>query len=610
MCGICGVLYFGNEILDKKILRCMNDSIKHRGPDGYGFYVDGKIGLGHRRLSIIDLSEKGKQPMSNEDGTLWITFNGEIYNYKELREQLKNHRFLSNTDTEVIVHAYEEWGKECITKLEGMFAFAIWNSKDKSLFIGRDKFGKKPLYYFCDNKKFIFGSEIKAILKHPEIKKEVNNQSLSNFLGLGYVPPPCTMFKDIFKLPPSHYMAIRKNNIEIKRYWGIPIRNKTKGDKKYVAKLFREAVEKRLMSDVPLGAFLSGGVDSSAIVATMSQLIKDSVKTFSVGFKHPTDELKYARLVAGKFNTDHKEIIVDYDAFKILPEVVWHLDEPLADPAVLPTYVMSKETKRYISVVLVGEGGDEVFLGYKRYKQMMMLKKMRIVGAGKVATVSNIAIKMLGKNKYADFASEVVPVLNKETRLYGKLHHFAFDEKEKSMLMQNIRKIDLSEEYSIIQENFKAKKTIIDKMTSFDFNVWLTDDILMKVDKTTMASALEARAPFLEPKLVEYALNMLPKQRMEKKIFKEAFNNILPKTILMRKKQGFNVPVSSWFEKKEMQNEAENMFSYLEKEKVFNKSAMEKILRNYKKYRHDQQLWSLLTFGHWRKIFIDEEKVK
>lgn len=614
MCGICGILYFGNDFTDKKILKNMNDSLKHRGPDDYGFYVDKKIGLGHRRLSIIDLSKKGKQPMTNEDGTIWITFNGEIYNYKDIKEQLGKHKFNSNTDTEVIIHAYEEWGEKFITKLDGMFAFAIWDSRKKSLFLGRDRFGKKPLYYFYDNKKFIFGSEIKAILEHPNIKREVNQQALSNFLGLGYVPPPITMFKGIFKLPQSHYMIVGKNKFDIKRYWGIPIKNKTKGDKKVIAELFKNAVEKRLMSDVPLGAFLSGGLDSSTIVAAMSQLTKDPVKTFSVGFKHPTDELKYAELVAKKFNTAHKEIIVEYDAFKILPQVIWHLDEPLADPAALPTYVMSKETKKYISVVLVGEGGDEVFLGYKRYNQMMMLKKihkMPLIGTKKIMPkITSIARNILGEDnrRYADFASEALPILNNEVRLYGKLHHFAFDENEKAKLMQDTRKINLGEEYLLIKKHFTDKKTIIDKMTSFDFNVWLTDDILMKVDKTTMASALEARAPFLDPKLVEYALNITPEQRMRKIIFKEAFKKVLPKTILERKKHGFNVPISSWFEEKEMQNAAEDMFTYLEKEKVFNREQMRYVLRNRKMYRRDQQLWNVLTFGYWHKIFIEEEK--
>lgn len=615
MCGICGVLYFGKDFTDKKILKNMNDAIKHRGPDDYGFYTDDGVGLGHRRLSIIDLSKKGKQPMSNEDGTVWITFNGEIYNYKEIKDKLKKHRFNSNTDTEVIIHAYEEWGKDFITQMDGMFAFAIWDSRNKSLFLGRDRFGKKPLYYFYDNKKFVFGSEIKAILEHPEIKREVNQQALSNFLGMGYVPPPLTMFQDIFKLPQSHYMVVSKNKLEIKRYWGIPAKNKIKGDKKVIAELFKDAVKKRLMSDVPLGAFLSGGVDSSAIVAAMSQLNKDAVKTFSVGFKHPSDELEYAKLVAKKFNTEHKEIIVEYDAFKILPKVVWHLDEPLADPAVLPTYVMSKETKKYISVVLVGEGGDEVFLGYKRYKQMMLLKKihkMPLIGTKKIIpTISSIAGNIIGgdNRKYADFASETLPILNNDVRLYGKLHHFAFDENEKSKLIQDTRKIDLSEEYNLIKKHFTGKKTITDKMTAFDFNVWLTDDILMKVDKTTMASALEARAPFLDPKLVEYTLNIMPEQRMGKAIFKEAFRNVLPKTILERKKHGFNVPVSSWFEKKEMHDAAEDMFAYLEKEKAFNKGPMENILRDYKKYRHDQQLWNILTFGYWHKTFIANQKV-
>jgi asparagine synthase (glutamine-hydrolysing) len=613
MCGICGVFYKDNQKVDKAFLKSMNDKIKHRGPDDYGYYTDNSIGLGHRRLSIIDLSKKGKQPMTNEDGTVWITFNGEIYNYKTIKEELEKRKlkFKSNTDTEVIIHGYEEWGEKIVSMIDGMFAFAIWDSNKKTMFIARDRFGKKPLYYYNDKKKFLFASEIKSIISDEEIKREVDQQALSDFLGLGYVPPPATMFKAVKKLPQSHHMTLNKEGMKVERYYGIKIKNKVKGDRKIVTKLFRDAIEKRLMSDVPLGAFLSGGVDSSAIVAMMSMINKEPVKTFSVGFNHPTDELKYANMIAKKFNTEHKEIIVNYDTLKILPKVVWHLDEPLADPAVLPTYIMSKETKRYISVVLCGEGGDEVFLGYKRYKQMMLLRNIRKIPLPGNRKMLPAIARSMGSminhenRKYLDFSSEILPIINDDVKVYGKLHHFAFEGEEKKAIMKYGNKIDFTREYKLIKQNFEGKKTIFDKMTAFDFNVWLTDDILMKVDKTTMASALEARAPFLDTRLVEYAVNLMPESRMEKRIFKETLKGTIPETILQRKKHGFNVPVASWFDKKEMRNMATDMFNYLEKEKVFNKTAMESILRTYKKYRYDQQLWNLLTFGHWYQLFIE-----
>lgn len=613
MCGICGVfLYRSGDCVDREILKGMTNILSHRGPDDNGYYMDKNIGLGHRRLSIIDLSKKGKQPMCNEDKTVWIVFNGEIYNFKDIKCDLeKKHRFVSDTDTEVIVHAYEEWGEACLSKIDGMFAFAIWDDNKKKLFLARDRFGKKPLYYYNDNKKFVFASEIKSILEYPDIERKINYQALSDFLGLGYTPLSSTMFEGILKLPPSRYLVLNNGVSQVKRYWGITIRKKVFGDKKLVEKLFKEAVGKRLMSDVPLGAFLSGGIDSSAIVAFMSDIMKSPVKTFCVGFNHPTDELKYADLVAKKFNTDHKEIVVDYDAFKILPKVVWHLDEPLSDPAVLPTYIMSKETKKYVSVVLCGEGGDEVFLGYKRYKQMLLLKsvsKMPLVGKKRfLPKTASLISNVLGnrQRRYADFVSEVLPILGDDVRLYGKLHHFAFEKEEKLPVLMNPRSVDLGREYKLIHDCFVSKRSMIDKMTSFDFKVWLSDDILMKLDKSTMAHALEARAPFLDSKLVEYSLNLVPEQRMGKLIFKDMLKGVLPDKILDRHKHGFNLPVSSWFGKKDIRSVSEDLFVYLDREGLFKQNDLSGILKQYKKYRHDQQLWNIIILGYWYKAFID-----
>jgi asparagine synthase (glutamine-hydrolysing) len=371
MCGIVGIIDYENNI-EKELLVKMRDSLEHRGPDDKGYFIDNHIGLGHRRLSIIDTSYSGHQPMSNEDDSIWISYNGEIYNHLEIRNQLqkKGHVFKSNTDTEVIIHAYEEYGEKCLQLFNGMFAFAIWDSNKKQLFLARDRIGQKPLFCYMKNNLFLFSSEIKSLVHHPKFIKEINFDSVSHYLSYQFIPHPYSIYKDCYKLNPGHYLVYKKNQINIQKYWDIDfqeINDSEENIKKNILTMLEESTEKRLMSDVPLGAFLSGGLDSSAIVYFMSKRI-NNIKTHSIGFQEEKcDETKYAQIISDEFNTNHKVKIIDYDITKEINLISKKVSEPLGDPASIPTYILSEFAKKDVTVSLSGDAGDEIFGGYNRY---------------------------------------------------------------------------------------------------------------------------------------------------------------------------------------------------------------------------------------------------
>jgi asparagine synthase (glutamine-hydrolysing) len=385
MCGIFGKLFFEKTKIEKKDYKDCLDAISHRGPNDEGFYVDENIILGSRRLAIIDLSEAGHMPMTNEDGRFWIVFNGEIYNFLDLRKELeKRHKFKSKTDTEVILHLYEEKGIDCLRYLRGMFAFAVWDKKEKILFLARDRLGKKPLKYYFNDKFFIFASELKAILKDKEVPREIDWGAIDEYLTYQYVPHPKTGFKGIFKLEPAHYLLITLDGkIKKERYWDLDFTQKLNlSENEWIGAIeekLKESVKIRLISDVPLGAHLSGGIDSSMVVAMMAQEMKEPVKTFSIGFKEKTyDETKYARLVAKRYGTDHHELIIEPNAIEILPKLVYHYEEPYADSSALPTWYLCQMTKNYITVALNGDGGDENFAGYtSRYVAWKLYWRLR-----------------------------------------------------------------------------------------------------------------------------------------------------------------------------------------------------------------------------------------
>ncbi len=613
MCGICGFTSY-----DKELLRKMGDSIKHRGPDDKGEYFDDNISLGHRRLSIVDLTEKGKQPMSNEDGAIWITYNGEIYNYKNLRQRLYKHKFRSETDTEVIIHAYEEYGMDFVSLLDGMFAFAIWDSNHKRLTLARDRLGKKPLYYLIHEGKVYFASEMKALM-HVPFKHELDMQSLYNYFSFRYVPEPDTLLSGIKKVAPAHFLVFESGSIKTnQKYWG-PSFSRSYVNEKVLAEdvlnLLRESVRKRLMGEVPYGVFLSGGLDSSAITSLISSMTEEPVKTFSIGYNLPNfeDELKIAKKVADYFNTDHEEVVMDSSAAGLLKEVVWHMDEPIADMAAIPNYILSKEAKKKVTVILMGEGADEVFGGYEQYKIMNLAFRYksipRIFRNFGMHFVSKLPPKVL--DKYFQYSSSLGEEGIKRAKdFFVKFHGderdytkivSVFSEEEKQNLLGTVR-----QDSHYAMSGYFKEDCLTHSMQHADLRMFLSH-LLMKVDKTTMAHAVEARAPYLDTGLVDFACRIDPTLKVGKKekyILAKACSKILPEFVLKRKKQRFFVPLHIWFDGELMGLAEEKLLN----NNFFNKSYVKKAMENYSKSRlyYTRQFWTMLTFTEWQEQFLKE----
>lgn len=620
MCGICG---FSWE--DKKLIKDMIDIQAHRGPDQRGFYLDRYISLGHARLSIIDLSIKGKQPMSNEEGDIWVSYNGEIYNFNEIKEDLKSkgHVFYSNTDTEVIVHAYEEYGENCVSLFNGMFAFAIWDSKNRLFFLARDRVGIKPLYYSIKDNNLIFASEIKAILLDRRIKREINLNSFYNFLTFRYTPNEDTIIRDIKKLLPGHYLIykLNKNDITIKKYWDLRFRPEKKGVKffsKEINDTLKESIRKRLISDVPLGAFLSGGLDSTYVVGLMKELCDKPVKTFSIGFESGEgyDETEFSRLASQLYETDHKEIFIGEKSFELLPKILWHMDEPIADFASIPTYILSEFAKKKVSVVLTGEGADEIFGGYRKYKYLQAFhsyyKIMPLILRKSISRTARLFGKSLYLNRIREFHSA-----DSVVEYYLKLISF-FSESEKNDLCNKslLDHVEGRPDAEIVKPFFN-RVPLANSLMYLDFKTWLPEDILMKVDKTTMAHALEARVPFLDPNMLnlieKIPHNLKIKFNREKYILRHAMKGVVPSKIYNRKKHGFNVPIHRWLEVglKDIVRDLLSKDS-IGKRKLFNYSYIEKLFKDYDKSKiyYSRQLWALLNFEIWARIYIDKVDIK
>jgi asparagine synthase (glutamine-hydrolysing) len=631
MCGICG--FYGIE--DKGLLQRMMKSLEHRGPDDSGTYIGRNICLGHRRLSIIDL-KTGKQPISNENGTITIVFNGEIYNYKELRSYLESrgHRFYTKSDTEVIVHCYEEYGEECTKRLNGCFAFAIWDDNKRRLFLARDRHGIKPLYYTQFHNRFFFASEIKAILEYWEVKREVNIYALHDFLSYRCNSTEETMFKGIRKLMPGHSLSYEKKEVRIKKYWDVKISpDETKSEDYYSKLLFKrlkEAVKIRLMSDVPLGAYISGGIDSSSVVGLMSKVVEEPIKTFSVGFgfEQEHDELKYARLISDTYKTEHKEIIVKPNTVKLLPKIVWHLDEPMSDPTCIPVYLLSERIKKYATVVLTGDGGDEQFAGYVQFK-IMMLHKMyaqqfphyvRKIIPPMVRFVPkrflNLIFKYaatLGEEGFRRF-SDFLKTDNKAKMYLDVVSIFSEEEKKElysERTNEQTKNIDMVKD--INKQYFSDNIDSLSQVVRLDTDKILAEDMLMKADKMTMASAVEERVPFLDHNITELTAKIPPNLKLnglkDKYILRKAMEGIVPKDILKRKKTRFFVPIHNWFtgELKELTKQVLDE-EIIKKQGFFNYRYIEKIFKNYGKSRlfYSRQLWSLLSFQLWHKVYIEK----
>lgn len=634
MCGICGIFEYSDSGVDKKVVQKMCDVVRHRGPDDKGFFFDDNVGLGHRRLSIIDL-ETGKQPVHNEDESIWIVYNGEIYNYLQLKKQLekKGHKFYTQTDTEVIVHLYEDLGDFCVKKLRGMFAFAIWDGNKRKLLLARDRLGIKPLYYAC-NDNLIFGSEIKSILQYPKIRRKVNLKALYYFIRFFYVPTPETLFEGVRKLPPGHVLSCnKKGEISIKEYWDLKFFNEPDYLENHHANrlydLLKESVQIRLMSDVPLGAFLSGGIDSSFVVGLMSNLMDEPVKTFSVGFEEEEmyAEFKYARIASEQFGTDHHEITVSpMDIVKNLPLLIWHLDEPISDLSIVPFYFVSRLAKKHVTVALSGEGSDELFAGYQTYP--VFLKHLRlgkyyqkVPGLIRQRIMSKLFERLPPQTRgRAFFLRNEYASLKK--LYFGPNMDFTYERWIEKLYSEkfknNIRGFDYN---AVFGQHYRKAGDCdnLSKMLYGDIKVWLPDDLLLRADKTTMANSVETRVPFLDHRFVEFSAtipyNLKLKGNVTKYILKKTASRLLPKEIIEREKMGFFTPVASksyWFtgELKELTSQI-LLESKTQKRGYFNQNYIQELFRQHEKGKRDNstRIWALLNLELWHRIYIDNNSI-
>jgi asparagine synthase (glutamine-hydrolysing) len=620
MCGICGIIYRDPQRApDAQLLQRMNDAIVHRGPDDAGYGVSGPAGLAMRRLSIIDLST-GHQPIYNEDETAFIVFNGEIYNYRDLRPLLENqgHRFQTNTDTEVILHLYEQYGTDCVQHLNGMFAFAIWDERKRRLFLARDRLGKKPLYYTLTPHAFIFASELKAILECPDVPREVDGSVFPYLFTYGYVPCPQCIIKGVSKLPPGHILTYQDGQVSVRRYWHLRFEEGKPQPRAYYVRRLRElltaAVERRLMSDVPLGAFLSGGMDSSVVVGTMSRLMSEPVKTFSIGFEQESyDERPYARLIAQKFGTDHRERIVQpQDMVDALPKLVWHLDEPFFDSSIVPTYYVSKLAREHVTVALSGDGGDELFAGYKRYDGYSRLESaflalpetLRQHWLGALATRLPEGVR--GK-RYLQHVSQPLPQRYRDKVAFAERtswngHLFG------EAVADSFADCDPSDLLGQYMQQVPAPETLA-KQQYADIMTYLPDDILVKVDRASMACSLEARTPLLDYTVVEFAATLPKPLRLDrhttKILLKEAMKDILPLEILQRKKKGFSVPVAQWLMKELKPRAAEVLLDPQSQARgYFAPFVVERLLRETDDARAGKWIWAMLWTELWHRTFV------
>ena len=625
MCGICGVYNGGSqEPVSAQVIEHMTRLIEHRGPDDSGAYLDGPLGLGFARLSIIDLSG-GHQPMSNETGDVWIAFNGEIWNYKELRQELiaKGHQFRTNSDTETIVHAYEEYGVDCVARLHGMFGFAIWDAPRKRLLLARDKAGKKPLYYTRVNGDIIFGSEIKAILGHPQVKREADTQALADFLSVRYVPAPATLFANIYKVLPGHWLLYEDGKIREECYWDYtfgkteerPIEEYIRGIKEHV----HRAVEERMMADVPVGSMLSGGVDSSIISGIMSTLTSHKVNTFAVGFYHPDySELPYARMVAEHFGTDHHELIVKAaDLTQYWPLLTWHRDEPVSEPSDIGVYLISKLARQHVKVVLSGEGGDELFAGYPKYVVDWLARYYHVLPE---SLRYQVIIPMLERLPYSmrklkQAARNIsAPAPQRWMNWFGIFN----GQLKEDLLSASTRAtidMDASRQFqSWLKKN--PQRDDLSAMLYLDTKIWLPDNLLMKGDKMTMAASLEQRIPLLDYKLTEYAASIPSHLKIKgykaKYMLKRAYADFLPEKILTRKKMGFNVPTGIWFREGQRGIMTQLLLSERLRDRgYFNDAFVAQMLRDHLEGRNNYQaqLFTLASLELWFRVFIDSPQL-
>ncbi|MCP5007659.1 MAG: asparagine synthase (glutamine-hydrolyzing) [Planctomycetes bacterium] len=627
MCGIVGKFNFHTrEAVSPELLNSMCDIIDYRGPDDSGVYIDRYIGLGHRRLSILDLSRLGHQPMSSRDKATWITFNGEIYNYRILKRDLeaKGYSFVSDCDTEVIIYLYEEYGEKCLEHLRGMFAFVIWDSRSECLFLARDRIGKKPLFYYFDEKRLLFASELKSIFKDQSLKKDINFEAFYDYFKYQYIPDPKTIYKNTYKLKPGHYMLCTKDGIQIKEYWDISFSNQSSLQETELSEellgILKESVRLRMISDVPLGAFLSGGIDSSGIVALMAQQSSEPVTTCSIGFDSKEfDEVQFARTIANKYGTDHHEFTVKENAEDVLTDLAFYFDEPFADASSVPTYFVSKIARQKVTVALSGDGGDENFAGYEKYYLDDIENRLRNrIPLLFRRTMFPLLTKLLSRGNHQIFqkGKTLLNTLSNPSDYGFFLTNTEFDDNLWSELINDDTKRQIGDydPFSVTQYYYNKADTDnhLSRILYTDLKTYLPGDILVKVDRMSMANSLEVRAPILDHNVIEYAANIpsnLKYNNGEKKyILKKAFKQILPEEVMYRKKMGFSVPLAQWL-REELREFAENLLfsSGSGMNMFFQRNVLERIwnLHQANTRNYSTILWSLLMFELWYREFME-----
>lgn len=620
MCGICGLLHLNfSRPVDEALLRRMADVLSHRGPDDEGFHLDGGLGLGHRRLSIIDLAG-GHQPLCNEDETVWIGFNGEIYNYRPLAEELKarGHRFRTRSDTETIVHAYEEYGEAFVHRLRGMFAFALWDAPKKKLVLVRDRVGIKPLYYTVHRDTLYFASEIKSILQNPEIPRELNPDAIDYYLTFRYVPGPMTLLRNVFKLPAGAMLIAQEGRIEVKPYWDLEFHANEAMPLQECAERFerkaREAVEIRLMSEVPLGAFLSGGLDSSLVVAFMSGLIDEPVRTFSVGYENKphVNEFVFARQVADRYKTHHRELQISAKKFgDFVPRLVWHLDEPVADFACLPLYFLSELTREHVTVILSGEGADELLAGYYLYKKMLLIERLRrFPGFSQLAPA---LARYWPEGKFSRYLQQAGTPL--ERRYRGITTTFTGEQRARLFPASRVKPVHLEDYTASLLDKVKGQHPL-NRMLYFETRVHLVDDLLVKADKMTMAHSLELRVPFLDHELMELAATLPVRAKLDgnstKRVLRDVARPLVPPEILNRPKKGFPVPTREWLADDLARLTRDCLLGEdCSLKGLFEASEIDGLIRRHESGREDcsDRIWALLVLEQWKRLFIDSPTV-
>jgi len=614
VCGIAGV---AGSMPNREVLDAMGAALVHRGPDSAGMMLDPDAGFAFRRLSIIDVAG-GDQPIFNEDESAAIVLNGEIYNYRELRESLvrRGHRFRTRSDVETVLHLWEEKGEACLSDLRGMFAFAIWNRRDHSLFLARDRVGKKPLYHCSlQGGGIAFASEIKSLLQHPEVRREPNLDAIDQYLVLQYVPTPMTAFRGIQRIPPAHWLRWRNGRFEIRRYWRLEYEDKLRGSesalKEELLGLLRDAVKIRLESEVPLGAFLSGGIDSSAVVALAAEALGRPLKTFSIGFKAAQfDESRYAREVAGRFATDHTELILDSADPQLVDEIVWHYDQPFGDSSAIPSFQVARITRPYVTVVLNGDGGDESFAGYDRYQLSRYGAYFKIPSSFRRGLQS--AVRPF--SRYVGRGGRLLrsPIRKAGDAYFATLIHLSLE--DRSTLYEDEFASHLSKGIPPPLADLRKvhHPALLDCLLDTDVENYLPDDLLVKMDIATMANSLEARSPFLDHKVMEFAARLPADMKLRhgesKYLLKSALQGLLPSNILRRRKMGFGVPLGAWLRTDFKELLLDTVLSERAASRgYFKLSAVRRMVDAHLagSNRYQYVLWDLLLLERWHRMFID-----